>query len=360
MPPHNFFRNWREAPWYLMDPGTGEALENSRVGTYHINIAASASETNTLAAPSRVGLLLGIVAETVGASGTRVVTVATAYDEAGGTTITFSASGQWVLLMSFKVDDVYLWRVVEFEGVTGPTTALASLSLTGLTINTAAGTGIDFPAGETYGKALAYGTFGTPIIYSTDEPFEIHGRHSTATEQKPLVRIRASAPAATAMTTGAVRALQAQAYGTDTSDIAALQALEAHVGIKAACEIIADVGVLPNMRAGWFKIEDLGNVLTLTGDAAVLCLGFQFAGTSTLTGNADWMFLAKEGGLTDPADAFVRVYDGAGGGWATNLFDVPASAPATVASATYTTAEGYFTVKVGGSTYRMPFYTGAD
>jgi hypothetical protein len=162
------------------------------------------------------------------------------------------------------------------------------------------------------------------------------------------------------MTTGAVTAIQAQAYGTDVSNVGVLEAIQAHAGIKANCTIIADLGPLPNMRAGWLKIEDLGNDLTLTGDAAVLCLGFQFNSGTTLTGNADWIFLAKEGSLTDPADAFVRVYDGAGGGWATNLIDAPASAPATVSAGNYSTAEGYFTIKVGGSTYRMPFYTGVD
>lgn len=32
----------------------------------------------------------------------------------------------------------------------------------------------------------------------------------------------------------------------------------------------------------------------------------------------------------------------------------------TVASGTYSTAEGYFTVRVAGSVYRMPFFTGTD
>jgi hypothetical protein len=33
---------------------------------------------------------------------------------------------------------------------------------------------------------------------------------------------------------------------------------------------------------------------------------------------------------------------------------------ATVGAGTYSTAEGYFTVKVGANTYRMPFFTGVD
>jgi len=131
------------------------------------------------------------------------------------------------------------------------------------------------------------------------------------------------------MTTGTALAIQAHAYGSSTADnnIAQLGAIEGHIGIKAATTVIADVGIVPNYRAAWFKIEDLGNDLTLTGDAAVVTLGMQFNTGTTLTGMADWIFVSKEGSLTDPADAFVRAYDGAGGGWANYLFDIPLSLP---------------------------------
>lgn len=43
------------------------------------------------------------------------------------------------------------------------------------------------------------------------------------------------------------------------------------------------------------------------------------------------------------------------------LFDVESSSGLhTVASGTYSTAEGYLTVRVAGSVYRMPFFTGTD
>lgn len=222
---------------------------------------------------------------------------------------------------------------------------------------TNAGNAIDFVAGETFAKALAYGTFGTPIIHSADEPFEIHGRLGSATASKPLVRVRCSAPAATAMTTGAITAIQAQAYGTDTNNVGFIEAFQAHVGIKANCTIIADVGPLPNMHAGWFKIEDLGFNLTLTGDAAVLCLGMQFNPGTALTGVCDWIFLAKEGGLTGAGgvpDAFLRVYDGTGGGWANFLLDVPASLPWSASNAG--SDGGKIAVKIGGNTRYINVY----
>jgi len=264
---------------------------------------------------------------------------------------TVTSSG---LLIGLKVDEAIAVGTWDY-GVY----IAASASAAGIYVGTCTGTGIDFPAGSTYGKALAYGEFGTPIVYDTDEPFEIHGRLGSATEQKPLMRVRNSAPASTNMTTGAVTALQAQAYGTDTSDIGGLEALQAHVGIKATCEIIADTGTIPNMRAGFFKIEDGGNDLTLTGDAAVLCLGTQFNAGTTLTGVCDWMFLAKEGTLTGAGgvpDAFVRVYDGTGGGWANFLFDVPASLPYSAANSGGTQS-GKMAINVGGATKYIQCYS---
>lgn len=231
-----------------------------------------------------------------------------------------------------------------------------SCAVTGIQIGTTSGTGIDFPAGKTYDKALAYGTFTTPILFGDDEPFEIHGRLDADTKTKPLMRVRCSTTDGTAMTTGEAHAIQAQAYNTSTSDGAVLEALQAHVGIKANCTIIADIGTMPNMRAGWFKIEDLGFDLALTGDAAAICLGWQFNTGTVLTGNADWIFLAKEGSLTDPADAFIRVYDGAGGGWANYLLDVPASLPYDAANSSGSQS-GKIAIRVGNSTKYIQCYS---
>ncbi len=226
----------------------------------------------------------------------------------------------------------------------------------GVTIKTTSGAGIDFPAGETYGKALAYGEFGTPVVFGDDEPFEIHGRLDADAKTKPLMRVRCSTPDGVAMTTGEVHAIQAQAYNTSTSDAAILEAIQGHVGIKANAEVIVDITTAPNMRAAWFKIEDLGFNLTLTGAAAVLALGMQFNSGTTLTGNADWIFLGKEGSLTDPADAFVRVYDGAGGGWANFLIDAPASLPWDAANSS-NTQSGKIAVRIGGATKYIQTYS---
>ena len=227
----------------------------------------------------------------------------------------------------------------------------------GVTIKTTSGSGIDFPAGETYGKALAYGEFGTPVAFGDDEPFEIHGRLDANAKVKPLMRVRCSTPDGVAMTTGEVHAIQAQAYNTSTSDAAVLEALQGHVGIKAAAEVIADLeSNEPNMRAGWLKIEDLGFDLTLTGSACVLNLGMQWNSGTTLTGNCDWIKLVKKGTLTDPADAMIRVYDGAGGGFATNLLDIPAALPYDAANSSGSQS-GKIACKVGGATKYIQVYS---
>lgn len=55
------------------------------------------------------------------------------------------------------------------------------------------------------------------------------------------------------------------------------------------------------------------------------------------------------------------ISDMSGGATATNLFEFnAATGPATLGAGNYSSAEGYFTIKVAGSTYRMPFYTGTD
>lgn len=210
------------------------------------------------------------------------------------------------------------------------------------------------------GQAMRIGTgISTPVTFTGNELVEWHGRLSAATSSNPLLRCRCSAPASTAMTTGSVIAGQFQAYGTDTSDISGLNAIQGHVGIKGDSTIIADLGPLPNMTAGWFKIEDLGFDLTLTGDAAALVLGMQFNAGTTLTGVADFIFLMKEGGLTGAGgvpDAIIRGYDGTGGGLANFLLDIPASLPFTAANSNGTQS-GKIAVNIGGSTKYIQTYS---
>jgi hypothetical protein len=237
-------------------------------------------------------------------------------------------------------------------------TVATALSIEG----THATAGISITGTHVSGQAIIIGTgISTPVTFTGNNLVEWHGRVSGATSSDPLLRCRCSAPASTAMTGGRVQSGQFQAYGTDTSDIGALLALEGVVGIKAASSVIGTSAVLPDMIAAWFKCEDLGNTITVDGSSAVLGLGWQFGASSTFTGDTAWIKLMKEGADTTPLDSFLQVYDGSNGGFATNLITMDnAAAPATVSAGTYSTADGYFTISVNSVTYRMPFYAAVD
>ena len=129
-------QDFDKADWSRRDPGTGAALPHSR-GRVAVAIVTGASgETNSLAAPVKPFQSLLLYCRTHG-GGNRVITVASAYDEAGSTALTFSAAGQFVKLVSVETSaGVYAWRVDSYDGVTGPTVAMASISVTAATITT--------------------------------------------------------------------------------------------------------------------------------------------------------------------------------------------------------------------------------
>jgi hypothetical protein len=118
---HSFpFKN-AIAPVEIVDPGTGNAISVDRSPlVIPLTIAASASETNTLAAPVGPNYELKIYAASVGSGGTRTITAASGLTADTDTTIVFNAAGDWVYLMSFPVGSgTYRWRVISHEGVTG-------------------------------------------------------------------------------------------------------------------------------------------------------------------------------------------------------------------------------------------------
>jgi hypothetical protein len=118
---HSLPAKWAEAPVLINDPGTGAAIPVDRSPiAIALTIAASASETNTLAAPTGPNYKLKIYAATVGSSGTRTITASSGVTADGDTTIVFNAAGDYVVLESFPIGSgSYRWRVVAQEGVTG-------------------------------------------------------------------------------------------------------------------------------------------------------------------------------------------------------------------------------------------------
>lgn len=121
------------APVEINDPGTGNAIPVDRSPlVIPLTIAASASETNTLAAPTGPNDKIKIYAATVGASGQRTITVASGASADGDTTLVFNAAGDWAVLESFPIGSgSYRWRLVAHEGITG---ALQDLVVDDLTV----------------------------------------------------------------------------------------------------------------------------------------------------------------------------------------------------------------------------------
>lgn len=229
-----------------------------------------------------------------------------------------------------------------------------------------AASGINIDKGSfATGQAIIAGAFadagGTAVEYSGNELIEIHGAVGNVTEDHPMIRLRNCGNEAAAMTTGTVTTLQVQAYGGRSGvtgrNIAAFEAIQAHVGIKGDSTVLADLNAyVPNMRAAWLKIEDLGYDLTLTGSAACIVLEKQFNAGTTLTGDSAYIWLASEGGSGYNLNAIIEGKDGSGSGLATNFLDIPAALPYDAADSGGT-ASGKITCSIGGVTKYIQCYS---
>lgn len=98
----------------IADPGTGVAIPVTASGV--VAITTAAAETNTLANPPSAGMLLAITCN-VYAVGDRVITAATAINQAGNTIMTFGAARDTIVLYSTKVAGGFVWQVLSNDGV---------------------------------------------------------------------------------------------------------------------------------------------------------------------------------------------------------------------------------------------------
>ena len=121
MSAHNILQQLAEADHQFYDPGDAGAIAFTKYGEI-CHLVTAASETRTVSDPLKEGIPATIDMQTDG--GDAVVTFATAYDEAGSTAMTFSATGQAVSLVSVKIGTAYAWRVVGYDGVAGPAVGL--------------------------------------------------------------------------------------------------------------------------------------------------------------------------------------------------------------------------------------------
>lgn len=100
----------------IADPGTGQAIPVTRSGVCMITTGGS-GQTNTLAVPTFVGQTLTLVMDVDG-GGDRVITVASAFNQAGNTTITLNDAGDTVNLIGARIAGALRWRLVSNDGAT--------------------------------------------------------------------------------------------------------------------------------------------------------------------------------------------------------------------------------------------------
>ena len=102
-----------------LDPGDEEniRIEPDMLVTM-CKLLTTGAETRTLGRPTILHQMLTIVLDVDG--GNCVLTVATGFDQAGATTITFQDAGDYITLIAVQDTGALVWRVLGFDGVAGP------------------------------------------------------------------------------------------------------------------------------------------------------------------------------------------------------------------------------------------------
>lgn len=103
-------------PRVIADPGDAGAIPADRSGVCPITTGGT-GETRTLADADQVGLELTLVHD-VDDGGAAVVTVASAFNENGDTTITLDDAGEAAHLRAVQVGGSPVWRAIALDGAT--------------------------------------------------------------------------------------------------------------------------------------------------------------------------------------------------------------------------------------------------
>lgn len=210
------------------------------------------------------------------------------------------------------------------------------------------------------------GSFSNPESWgAADEWEEIHLTSALATSSKPGFRRRVTN--SQDQTSGALVCSHNQAYAASGLDVAELGALLVEAGMKGSAGVLLD-----STNGGYaarMKFEDdyatggqaVGGP-TYTGKVGVLCLQAQISANPTGHFHAIEVDCQQAAaGTPTPFDSILYVPTGGQNGSIVNLIEfAAASACAVVSAGTYSTADGYFVVKVAGSTYRVPFFSAVD
>lgn len=128
MAAHRILSDMYKAPFVVADPGNGGTLYVDRWGAVVPLVSGSTSETRTISPPTCSGIQVFVIFDTDG-GGDVVVTVTGGYDQSSATSLTFGDAGDYAMLVSAKEGSSYLWHLVSYEGVSGPTTVLDNLTV---------------------------------------------------------------------------------------------------------------------------------------------------------------------------------------------------------------------------------------
>lgn len=126
-----------DADFAMPDPGSAVALPRSAGRAYIGFVTGASGETNTLADPVKAGQELVLYLRTDG-GGDRVVTVASAFDIAGNTVLTFANAGEYAAFVSVAVGTSWKWKLVASNILSGLGATLAEIALLSGLLATAA------------------------------------------------------------------------------------------------------------------------------------------------------------------------------------------------------------------------------
>jgi hypothetical protein len=201
-------------------------------------------------------------------------------------------------------------------------------------------------------------TKGFPIGIVSDTIYTKSGQNlkfATQTDSKPILLNSRdytqasgdsigvqSKPSQTVTTTGAVYGVQISPRLQNAVAAAALVAVQGAPVTKGASAgtISGDVRAFEAS----IDLNDVDGTRTISGTVSALYAFLQAPSAGTYTGGASVIHVALEN--TKKWDFLIKTDTGVG--------------CAVVGAGTYSTADGYFLVRVAGSTYRVPFFAGVD
>lgn len=145
MTPQQILPRLKFVDYTMTDPGNAGSIYPDRQFAV-MRLITAAAETRTLPAPTKSGIVFTINMVTDG--GDCTLSVTGGYDESGSTTMVFNDTGDWATFRSVEEGSgTYVWRVLDFDGVTGPTMTLGTVLAAGSVKSNSATAGVGYATG---------------------------------------------------------------------------------------------------------------------------------------------------------------------------------------------------------------------